>query len=83
MQRMLTQEILDATLQRKEDIVYERTRTRRRLTDLNKELAEIIATEELLRQVVEKEQKQMEKHARLYEEGLEEVANGTQEKHGG
>lgn len=83
MQRMLTQEILDATLQRKEDIVYERTRTRRRLTDLNKELSEIIATEELLRQVVEKEQKQMEKHARLYEEGLEEVANGTQEKHGG
>lgn len=82
MQRMLTQEVLDATVQRKEDIVYERRQARHRVSTLNRELAEIIATEELLREVVAKERKQMQKHAELYAEGLEEVRNAKAESRG-
>lgn len=79
---MLSEDVLKATILRKEEIVKERAQARKRVTALNVELAEIIATEDLLTEVVRKELEQLEEHRALFEAGKEEVRNGRPEKRG-
>lgn len=82
MQKMLSEDVLKATIQRKEDLVSERRSLRSKLVAVNAELAEIIATEEMLKEVVEREREKRERHEELHKEALEEVANGRPENNG-
>lgn len=73
---MLSSDVLKATILRKQEIVNERQQARRKVSELNTELAEIIATEDLLTEVVEREIARRELHESIYEAGKEEVRNG-------